>query len=65
MSIAARYAGVCPECELPWAPGDMIRTIGEGRVWVHTVCPYEVEKPSLHPVCQTCFLEHPEGECDR
>ncbi|WP_183093209.1 hypothetical protein [Nocardioides stalactiti] len=22
-------------------------------------------EPSRHPVCQSCWMEHPEGECDR
>ena len=65
MAIQARYSGVCPECEERWQPGDLIRA-DEDRQWKHVVCP-DTPTEREHPVCQTCWLTHPEAEgvCDR
>jgi hypothetical protein len=63
VSLQARYSGLCPECDQWWAPGDLIRT-NERREWRHVVCPADDLTPD-HPVCQTCWLAHPEGACDR
>lgn len=64
MTIQARYSGECPECGERWNPGDFIRADAD-RVWKHAVCPDDVTLKTIHPVCQTCWLSHPEGECDR
>lgn len=67
MSLMARWSGTCPECGETWQPGDFIRADepepGSLPTWQHTVCP----DPLLakHGVCQTCYLDHPKGECDR
>ena len=65
MTIQARYSGVCPECEERWQPGDLIRA-DDDRQWKHVVCP-DAPPEREHPVCQTCWLTHPEAEgvCDR
>ena len=65
MTIQARYSGVCPECDERWQPGDLIRA-DEDRQWKHVVCP-DAPLEREHPVCQTCWLTHPEAEgvCDR
>lgn len=60
--IQARYSGVCPECEERWQPGDLIRA--DEYQWMHAVCP-DTPPEREHPVCQTCWLTHPEGACDR
>lgn len=79
MTLAARYSGTCPECGGTWQPGDLIRAREDERripddqsvlkvaVWQHASCPGD-ELDALvhdHPVCQTCWLSHPNGACDR
>lgn len=72
MSVQARYSGTCGECGSRWSEDDPIRTsIAYGasdaiRVWQHVVCP-DVPSDFEHhaPVCETCWLSHPEGACDR
>ena len=68
MTLMARYSGVCPECGERWQPGDLIRaeetSPGDLPAWQHAVCPDEDLTPT-HPVCETCWLTHPEGACDR
>jgi len=46
-------------------PGDLIRA-DEDRQWKHVSCP-DAQPEREHPVCQTCWLTHPEAEgvCDR
>lgn len=71
MTLMARYSGECPECGGRWQPGDLIR--GEtGRYpngsprWKHAVCPDALtDLTPRNPVCTTCWLDHPEGACDR
>lgn len=64
MSIQARWSGECPECGERWQPGDFIRA-DEDREWKHAVCPDEATEALLAPVCEVCWLAHPEGACDR
>lgn len=65
MSVEARYAGQCPDCEGWWQPGDLIRTRGTSA-WRHAVCPGQPDPlATTSPVCQACWLPHPEGACDR
>ena len=66
MIITALYSGVCPECGGRWQPGDQIR-VAEGA-WRHAECPDDLGEFDLKPteaVCQTCWLVHPAGACDR
>lgn len=67
MSVMARWSGTCPECGERWQPGDLIRCEqpepGDLPEWRHVACPDPLA--TEHPVCQTCFLTHPEGACDR
>lgn len=67
--IPARYPGTCPECGDRWAEGDPIRSrsvLEPGHaVWQHDVCPDDDPLTADHPVCQVCWLTHPEGACDR
>lgn len=62
MTLAARYGGECPECGEQWQPGDLIRSDIDG--WQHAVCP-DTPPARTNPVCQVCWLTHPEGACDR
>ena len=69
MTIMARYSGTCVECGGRWKPGDLIRSGDWGEdgvtsVWVHAACPDDDPLEATHPVCQTCWLTHPEGACD-
>lgn len=70
MTLMARWSGTCPECGETWQPGDLIRSestydgpTGTSPVWQHAVCPDPLD--TNNPVCQTCWLTHPEGACDR
>lgn len=72
MTIPARWSGTCSECGGRWQPGDLIRCGGTGAphtdgtsCWVHAVCSDDDPLEHDHPVCQTCWLTHPEGACDR
>lgn len=63
MTTTARFGGICPECREPFTPGtDITRDIPDSP-WRHATCPDPLT-PS-HPVCTTCWLDHPEGACDR
>ena len=65
MTLMARYSGVCPECDEPWQPGDLIRA-DDDRRWKHAVCPnpaWTVKAGEIR--CPDCWLIHPEGACDR
>jgi hypothetical protein len=62
MAIEAQYRGECPICEHWWSIGDRIEAGPDG--WQHVTCLPFNGKP-IHPVCQTCWLTHPIGECDR
>lgn len=71
ITVEAHYAGVCPECGERWKPGDLIcagQTPGVAARWQHASCPPPTHALALKPgesVCTTCWLVHPEGECDR
>lgn len=69
MSVEARWPGTCPDCGYRWAAGDLIRTDGHNRQWKHAECPddpAELPAPAKpNPLCPVCWLEHPEGACDR
>ena len=65
MKISARYSGICSECGERWPPGERIKTQSPIQTtdrpeWIHDQCPDPTA--SRHPVCQTCWLTHPEGE---
>lgn len=68
--IEARYPGTCPDCEERWSEGELIRSEGpaftRGVIWRHDTCPDQPDPLAAgNPVCQTCWLTHPEGACDR
>lgn len=67
--IEARYPGTCPECGGRIAEGDTIRLDEYGideAEWRHDVCPDQPDPLDAgNPVCQTCWLAHPKGACDR
>ena len=64
VTITARYPGTCPECGGRWSEGDPINA-PRGR-WQHEVCPDTPDDLAVrHGICQTCWLDHPEGACDR
>lgn len=68
MTIQARYSGLCPECGGRWEPGDAIDTAEPGNLsrWKHAACPDQPDDLAVrHGICQTCWLDHPEGACDR
>lgn len=73
MALMARYSGVCPDCGGRWQPGDLIRAeatkLGEMPTWTHAVCPDDLTDALMlranESVCQTCWLVHPLGACDR
>lgn len=69
MTLMARWSGTCPECGGRWQPGDLIRAeayaLGDLPVWQHATCPDTDDLTPTNPVCQTCWLTHPEGACDR
>ena len=64
MTIPARYSGVCPDCDERWQPGDLIRA-DDDRVWKHAHCPDPTTDHLIGKPCDTCWLIHPEGACDR
>lgn len=69
-AIQARYSGTCIECGGRWEPNDLIRghavVGGQSGYWAHDVCPDVASDFEHHaPVCETCWLSHPEGACDR
>ena len=58
----AIYNGVCPEC------GGNVKGRAVHRNefgdWVHDTCPEtDLDRDQKKPVCQTCWLIHPEGAC--
>lgn len=66
MSFTARYAGVCHDCDQPFQAGTDVAYRPGSKSPVHNVCPDEPSEPLReHPVCQTCWLTHPVGTCDR
>lgn len=60
-AFAARWTGFCTDCEEGIRPGEQIVTDGHDG-YEHVRCRQE---PRPNPVCQTCWLTHPEGACDR
>lgn len=63
MKTTARFPGICPECQHPFVPGSEITRITEDEPWQHATCPDPLTPNN--PVCTTCWLDHPEGACDR
>lgn len=64
----ARFSGTCPDCGGRWQPGSLIRSeTTEGpAVWQHATCPDDTgDLTPTHAVCTTCWLDHPDGACDR
>lgn len=71
MSFPARYPGRCGTCDERIHEGDPIRMVDNGdgdRFAAHDDCdtvPTTDPLATTNPVCQTCWLTHPEGACDR
>ena len=68
MTARARYRGKCIYCGEWWPEGDLIKTVDDGATrtgYAHADCDAADAEPSRRPACQTCWLEHPEGACDR
>lgn len=64
MSFPARFPGRCASCTERVHEGDPIRMTDNGAV--HDDCvDVEPEERPEPPVCQTCWLVHPKGACDR
>lgn len=57
MSFAARHPGTCGACDGPIKVNQQVRYTFD--VLVHVTCPVD------YPTCETCWLVHPPGECDR
>lgn len=64
MAFTARYHGVCAACEKHIHEGDQVKYDAENQV-VHDDCYLHTSAPVEYPVCQVCWLTHPEGVCDR
>lgn len=64
-TMSAIFEGWCGSCKSAIHAGDSI-TQGDGN-WRHTDCRELPDDPleATHPVCQKCWLTHPEGACDR
>lgn len=65
MAVSAKFYGACPACEGRWVPGDLILKT-EDR-WTHFTCPQRRDDDLSvnYPICETCWLSHAEGACDR
>ncbi len=63
-ATTARYSGRCGECAETWESGDPIRRSTDGA-WRHDDCPDTTDLTPRNPICPECWLDHPEGACDR
>lgn len=66
MAFPAQFGGKCVSCGEGIRVDDPIRMTDAGAV--HDDCdsvPTTDPLATIHPVCQTCWLTHPNGECDR
>uniref|UniRef100_A0AAU8GPU1 Uncharacterized protein n=1 Tax=Mycobacterium phage Pharb TaxID=3136626 RepID=A0AAU8GPU1_9VIRU len=64
-TFTARYHGTCAACPSRIQPGDEVAFLSD-RALIHVDCednPLPAETARRHPVCGTCWLEHPKGEC--
>lgn len=60
--FAARYPGVCPECD-GQILGHLVHRNQFGQL-THDVCPTTaIDREEAKPACTECFIIHPEGEC--
>ena len=67
MSFPAIYPGTCTSCGSRIHIGDLIHASDsdEGG-WVHASCEtHDNTAAREHPVCDVCWLTHPQGACDR
>ena len=63
-AFLARYPGRCILCDERIHEGDPIVMTDDGAR--HDDCEEAAPpEPRENPVCQTCWLTHPEGACDR
>lgn len=66
-AFPARHNGRCGACDERINEDDLIRFDAHSATnFVHANCS-DHEPPEMreNPVCQTCWLTHPEGACDR
>ncbi|AYR01668.1 hypothetical protein SEA_SCARLETT_68 [Mycobacterium phage Scarlett] len=65
-TFVARFPGRCGGCPDRVQPGDEVAFMSDGAV-IHVSCEDDLAatttEPRRHPVCGTCWLEHPKGEC--
>ncbi|AFN37757.1 hypothetical protein FGG44_gp66 [Mycobacterium phage MacnCheese] len=65
-TFTARYRGRCGACSTSVQPGDEVAYMSDGAL-IHVDCEDTSQDSTnvrRHPVCATCWLEHPKGECD-
>lgn len=62
--LVALYDSECFLCEREVREGMPIRWVRGG--WAHDTCPDPSNEKRPHEItCETCWLVHPEGACDR
>ena len=68
-TLLAQFPGRCGACGERIHEGDPIRYSAESwSNFIHDDCdaaPAADPLAALHAVCQTCWLAHPAGTCDR
>lgn len=65
-AFPARFPGRCGACCERIHEGDLIRFSAESSNFIHDDCSGHEQPPErTHPVCDVCWLTHPEGACDR
>lgn len=66
MTTIAQFRARCDKCEQSIEIGDQILMDIDDLLWVHVLCPVKADDLTpRNPVCTTCWLDHPEGRCDR
>lgn len=63
MSWAAKFAGICAECDQRFEAGEQITRASAGDGYMHEKCPEQIDE--LQPgekACAKCWLVHA-GEC--
>ena len=66
-TFLAKFPGRCGACGERIHEGDPIRYSAESwSNFIHDDCDDRAPMPErVHPVCDVCWLTHPEGACDR
>lgn len=66
-TFTAKYRGArCDKCGHPIEIGDEIVMDVGALEWGHAKCPVRADDLTpRNPVCTVCWLDHPEGRCDR